>query len=145
MIMRGDIATLWSLRDNNYSVMCVQHDHDPKERKKFLGETQSKYGKKNWSSMMLFNTPKCTALDIEYVNTRSGLELHQFKWLDNDNLIGNIDKSWNHLVGYQHDDDNPNLVHYTLGGPYFDDYHDCAYSDEWRQEYKNLSQPLSQK
>jgi hypothetical protein len=26
------------------------------------------------------------------------------------------------------------LVHYTLGGPYFDKYRDCEYSSEWLAE-----------
>ena len=26
------------------------------------------------------------------------------------------------------------LVHYTLGGPYFDEYRDCEYAAEWRAE-----------
>jgi hypothetical protein len=25
-------------------------------------------------------------------------------------------------------------VHYTLGGPYFDEYAHCEYADEWRHE-----------
>ena len=101
---------------------------------KFLGAIQTKYAKKNWSSVMLFNAAKCRALTPDYVNTASGLELHQFKWLESDDLIGEIPHRWNHLVGY--DDPNPDasLVHYTIGGPYFDEYQDCEYADEWRQE-----------
>jgi hypothetical protein len=26
------------------------------------------------------------------------------------------------------------LVHYTLGGPYFEEYRDCEYAEEWRRE-----------
>ena len=55
---------------------------------KFLGEPQSKYEKKNWSSVILFNNARCTALTPEYVSTASGLELHQFKWLDGDEQHG---------------------------------------------------------
>ena len=36
MIMREDIANLWALRDDRYAVMCVKHNHVPKEDTKFL-------------------------------------------------------------------------------------------------------------
>ena len=49
---------------------------------------------------MLFNNARCRALTPDYVNTASGLELHQFKWLANDELIGTLPNRWNHLVAY---------------------------------------------
>ena len=134
MLVLDDIAKLWQLRDDRYAVMVVKHDHVPKETQKFLGEPQSKYEKKNWSSVMLFNNAKCKALTPEYVNTASGLELHQFKWLDSDRLIGELPERWNHLVGYNPPRRDAALVHYTLGGPYFEEYRDCEYSSEWRTE-----------
>jgi hypothetical protein len=134
MLVLDDIAKLWALRDDRYAVMVVKHHHVPKEEKKFLDEPQSKYEKKNWSSVMLFNNPRCRALTPEYVNTASGLELHQFKWLGNDNLIGEIPAKWNHLVGYDAPRTDASLVHYTLGGPYFDTYRDCEYASEWFAE-----------
>jgi lipopolysaccharide biosynthesis glycosyltransferase len=134
MIMREDIAQLWELRDDRYSVMCVKHDHRPSEERKFLGETQTKYEKKNWSSVMLFNCEKCTALTPDYVNTATGLELHQFKWLESEGLIGELPAAWNHLVGYDPPRPDAAVVHYTSGGPWFDEYRDCEYADEWFAE-----------
>jgi hypothetical protein len=134
MLVLDDIARLWQLRDDRYAVMVVKHDHVPKETQKFLGEPQSKYEKKNWSSVMLFNNAKCKALTPEYVNKASGLELHQFKWLGDDGLIGELPERWNHLVGYNPPRPDAALVHYTLGGPYFEEYRDCEYSAEWRTE-----------
>ena len=134
MLVLDDIAKLWAMRDERYAVMVVKHHHVPKEEKKFLDEPQSKYEKKNWSSVMLFNNPRCRTLTPEYVNTASGLELHQFKWLGNDNLIGEIPAKWNHLVGYDAPRKDASLVHYTLGGPYFDTYRDCEYASEWFAE-----------
>ena len=125
MIMRDDIAKLWQLRDDRYAVMCVQHDYVPKDTEKFLGEKQTKYQKKNWSSVILFNNSKCKALTPDYVNTATGLELHQFKWLQGDHLIGALPAKWNHLVGEYAPNPDAALVHYTLGGPYFDEYRNC--------------------
>ncbi len=134
MLVLDDIARLWALRDERYAVQCVKHVHVPREETKFLGATQTKYQKKNWTSVMLMNCARCTALTPEFVNRASGLELHQFKWLEGDHLIGEIPRGWNHLVGYDAPDPKASLVHYTIGGPYFDEYRDCEYSAEWFRE-----------
>jgi hypothetical protein len=131
MLMLEDIAKLWALRDDRYAVMVVKHNHVPRETVKFLGEPQSKYEKKNWSSVMLFNNAKCRALTPDYVNSASGLELHQFKWLESEELIGALPSRWNHLVGYDPPRTDAALVHFTLGGPYFEEYRNCEYADRW--------------
>jgi hypothetical protein len=105
--------------------MCVQHEHVPGETVKFLGEVQSAYPKKNWSSLMLLNCARCTALTPDYVNSASGLELHRFHWLAGDHEIGALADRWNHLVDVQSApgaaaaDGGPSLLHWTLGGPWF--------------------------
>ena len=134
MLVLVDIAKLWRLRDERYAVQVVKHVHVPKEETKFLGAVQTKYEKKNWSSVMLMNCARCTALTPDYVNRASGLELHQFKWLEGDHLIGEIPHAWNHLVGYDAPRRDASLVHYTIGGPYFDAYRDCEYAKEWFAE-----------
>jgi hypothetical protein len=134
MLMRDDVAKLWALRDDRYAVQVVKHVHVPKEEVKFLGSVQTKYEKKNWSSVMLMNCARCTALTPEYVNSASGLELHQFKWLEGDPLIGALPPQWNHLVGYDAPRADASLVHFTIGGPYFDQYRDCEYAKEWFAE-----------
>ena len=121
MLCRGDIAELWAQRDDRYALLCVQHDHQPSESQKFLGEAQSSYPKKNWSSLMLLNCSRCTALTPEYVNAASGLDLHRFHWLSGDHEIGAIQGGWNHLVDVQDPvfaEGSP-LLHWTLGGPSF--------------------------
>src|SRR5262245_20586487 len=132
MVMLDDIAKLYRLREERYAVMVVKHVHVPKETVKFLGSPQSKYEKKNWSSVMLFNNAKCLALTPAYVNSASGLELHQFKWLESEGLIGPLPGRWNHLVGYDHPRADPALLHYTEGGPWFTEYTACEYAKEWR-------------
>ena len=138
MLMRDDIARLWELRDERYAVMVVKHQHVPRETQKFLGMPQSRYEKKNWSSVMLFNNARCAALTPEYVSTASGLDLHQFKWLAREDDIGELPRRWNHLVGYDSPDPGAALVHYTLGGPYFAEYSACEYADEWRAERERM-------
>ena len=134
MLVLDDIAKLWELRDERFAVQVVKHRHVPKEEVKFLGATQTKYEKKNWSSVMLMNCERCAALTPDYVNAASGLELHQFKWLQGDALIGEIPNRWNHLVGYDAPRKDASLVHFTIGGPYFQEYRDCEYAKEWFAE-----------
>jgi len=138
MLMREDIAKLWELRDDRYAVQVVKHVHVPKEETKFLGAVQTKYEKKNWSSVMLLNGAKCRALTPEYVNRASGLELHQFKWLAGDELIGELPARWNHLVEYDPPRPDASLLHFTIGGPWFPEYAGCQYSDEWRAERDDM-------
>mgnify|MGYP001416194196 FL=1 len=137
MLMFEDISKLWRMRDDSKAIQVCKHDYTPKESKKFLGQVQTKYEKKNWSSFMLMNCKKCTTLTPDYVNKASGLELHQFKWLEGDHLIGDLPLEWNWLVGeYEHKED-VNNVHYTEGGPWFDDYKNCDYSKDW---FRNLEE-----
>jgi hypothetical protein len=131
MLVLDDIARLWQLRDDRYAVMVVKHEHQPRETVKFLGQPQSEYPKKNWSSVMLFNNLRCRALTPEYVSRASGLELHQFKWLPDEALIGALPHRWNHLVGYDAPNPDVSLVHFTLGGPYFREDVGCEYANEW--------------
>ena len=139
MIVTSDIKALWNLKDDQYAVMCVKHDYTPSSERKFLDQIQTVYPKKNWSSVMLFNNAKCTSLTPEVVQHENGLFLHQFKWLESEELIGELPHTWNFLVGEEEKLNNgkiPDLIHYTLGGPYFEDYKGCDYEEVWKQ-YKS--------
>jgi len=136
MLVLDDIADLWALRDDAYAVQVVKHEHMPPEATKFLHQPQTAYEKKNWSSVMLFNNAECAALTPDYVNSASGLEIHRFHWLAGDHLIGDLPHRWNHLVDY--DPEVPvsevSNLHFTTGGPYFDEYRNCGYAEEWFAE-----------
>jgi hypothetical protein len=113
------------------AVFVVKHDYTPRGEKKFLNQPQLKYAKKNWSSVMLFNNELCKTLTPDYINRVGGLELHQFKWLFNDDLIGELPKTWNHLVGEYDPNVDAKLVHFTRGTPCFAGYEDQEFADEW--------------
>ena len=133
MIVRSDLVDLLAHRDESKAVMVCQHDYVPNEEVKFLGQVQTKYEKKNWSSVMFFNNAKCRALSPDYVNTATGLELHQFKWLADDQQIGSLPLEWNWLVGEYPHSEAAKIVHFTKGGPYFDAYRSCDYAEEWNE------------
>lgn len=105
MIVRDDIAKLWDLRDAQYAVMCVKHNRIR-------------------PSVILFNNARCAVLIPEYVNTASSVGLHQFKWLEDNSLIGELPASWDHLAGVDPPCRGVKLVH--MGGP--------EYRDEWMAE-----------
>ena len=134
MVMLSDITKLWNLRNEKYAIQVCKHDYTPSSKNKFLGNNQTIYAKKNWSSLMLMDCSKCKTLTPEYVNTKSGLELHQFKWLD-ENLIGSISLEWNWLVGEYPYKKEVHNIHFTEGGPYFKDYKNTKYADEWFNIY----------
>lgn len=138
MLMKADVEELWRLRDDKYAVQVCKHDYVPRTETKFLGHIQTAYPKKNWSSFMLMNCKKCTRLTPDYVNKASGLELHQFKWLENEELIGSLPLEWNWLAGEYAYKENVKNIHYTEGGPYFEQYADCDYSSEWYSVYNNM-------
>lgn len=139
MLCLSDIAELWALRDPQYAVQVVKHEHRAKLGTKYLGQPQTPYAKKNWSSVILFNNDLCTTLTPSYVNHASGLELHQFKWLLNDTHIGEIPPEWNHLVGVHEHNPDAKIVHWTEGGPYFHDYAMAPFSAEWAREFRAMT------
>lgn len=131
MMVCDSLDKLWSLRDDSKAVMVVKHNKIHNTVSKFNGMPQLDYSRKNWSSVILFNADQCKTLTPDYVNTAHGLDLHQFKWLD-DSLIGEIPSRWNHLVGVDQPNTDPGIVHWTLGGPWFKEYADVEHSETWR-------------
>lgn len=139
-LARADVAELWELRDDRYAVMCVQHDYTPTAKTKFSGAVQTRYAKKNWSSLMLMNCNGCRALTVPFVNSASGLQLHQFSWLPDERLVGALPPSWNHLAGHYPYDREAKLVHFTEGGPYFESVPHGDYADEWLNTFRKCCQ-----
>lgn len=119
---------------NGKAVLCVKHDYTPKVGVKFLGNPQTVYPRKNWSSFMVFNNDMCRVLDLPYVNVASGLDLHRFNWLPDDK-IGELPPVWNWLVGEYQKIDDAKFLHWTLGGPWFDEFVNTDHSDLWRKEW----------
>ncbi len=139
MLCRVDIAELAELIDRNTdkAVLVCQHEYVPRAERKFLNQVQTRYPRKNWSSLMLFNNDRCKALTPEYVNSAMGLELHRFAWVE-DSLIGAVPLEWNWLVSEYPYRADAKIVHFTRGGPYFDEYRDCDYAQDWRTEFESM-------
>ena len=132
-----DVAKLFQRLSNDKAVYCVKNDYTPKERHKMDGQQQTIYPRKNWSSFIVFNCahPSNRKLSIDLVNNESGSYLHQFQWLQ-DNEIGSLDERWNWLEGWtsNYNNQDPYAVHFTRGGPWFDEWKDVEFALEWFKE-----------
>jgi hypothetical protein len=78
-------------------------------------------------------------LTPQIVNIATGMYLHRFKWTE-DERIGNLPIAYNYLEGCHTKKDCPNpvAVHFTRGGPWFKDYVDVEYGDEWMAVVKEI-------
>ena len=111
------------------AVSVVQHpSYNPNTEIKMDGVAQHRSYRKNWASLMVFNNehPSNKILTPDYLNNhKPGIDFHHFKWLK-DEEIGSIPLEWNCLDGYYHLE-NPKAIHYTDGGPGFDNYKETMY------------------
>lgn len=132
MVCMADIAELWSLKDESKAVCVVQHDYKTKAARKYLGNINQDYPRKNWSSLILWNCshPANQVLTPEFISSKPGSFLHRFSWLSDD-LIGNLDPQWNWLAIEYEENPQAKLVHYTLGTPCFKDYANESMSQYW--------------
>ena len=143
MMLRCDIAEVFNEVQNQpgKAVYVVQHDYTPSEKIKYLNTVQYAYPRKNWSSFVLWDCGHIAnrSLTPDFFNTATGLELHRFTWLK-DEEIGELNVRWNWLVGdYKDPPEDVRNVHWTNGGPYFSEYQNCDFSHEWQQMHKKIN------
>lgn len=137
MVCQADITELWNLRDSSKAVQVVKHDYQTKASKKYLGNINENYPRKNWSSVILWNCghPDNNVLTPEFIQSQPGSFLHRFSWLRED-LIGELPLEWNWLAIEYPENLNAKLIHYTLGTPCFKDYAETSMSDKWIDVYE---------
>ncbi len=129
-----DVAELFAMADDEYALMCVKHDYVPKNAVKMDGQKQVSYPRKNWSSCILWNCghPSNKALTKDIVSEESGAFLHRFQFLK-DEEIGELPLEWNWLEGeYDKPETPPAVIHFTNGGPWFENWQDVDYAELWR-------------
>lgn len=145
IMARHDLGPLFAQAeaDPSMAVWVVKHDYTPKNGTKMDGQIQTSYGRKNWSSVMLFNVdhPSNKALTVDLINSVPGRDLHRFCWLQ-DEEIGELHPKWNFLVGVTDEEIDPVLVHFTNGTPQMAGYEDQPYADEWRLWRRNWLRDL---
>jgi lipopolysaccharide biosynthesis glycosyltransferase len=129
MLCLGDVAPIASLDMKPYALRVVQHDYSPSNSVKMYGAVQTSYPRKNWSSMMLMDCAKLHVWSKQVVETQTGAYLHRFQDIP-DAEIGELPKTWNTLDWM---DDTTQLIHYTNGGPWFEQYRDHVHAGVWCQ------------
>ncbi len=139
----ADIKHLIALADDRFAAMCVHHDHRPPESTKMDGKIQTVFPRKNWSSMVLYNCGHAAnrALTPELINRESGAFLHRFRWLG-DGLVGAVPETWNWLEGWCEKParGHPAVVHFTRGGPWFENWKNVDYAELWLAEARAVGQ-----
>jgi hypothetical protein len=123
--------------DPTKAIMVCKHPrYTPNSVVKMDGVAQHTMPRKNWASLIIFNNEHGAVkrgLSWKEANEHQpSRDLHQFKWLFDDD-IGSIPLDWNCLDDYYHME-SPKAIHYTDGGPWFDDYQVTQYSDIWLDE-----------
>lgn len=123
----ADIAELFAKADDRYAAMVS------KNVKKF-----------EWASMIMFNCahPANRILTPEYVeDPKQCRSPHTLDWLSDD-LVGDLPREWNHLVGYDKPRNDAKLVHYTQGMPIFEETAGSEYAEQWKKEHAKSNQTL---
>lgn len=145
MVFLSDAQKLFDLADPKYAAMCVKHQHKVKHGDiKMDGRQQLSYNRKNWSSFVLWNCehPANAAITPERVNFMTGTDLHAFSWLK-DSEIGELPFTYNFISGVSPKMSNskggimPEVIHYTEGGPWFEECPDVPYGSFWLAEYED--------
>lgn len=135
-LFTADIRKLERELDPSKAIHVVQHDYTPALAVKMDGKAQHVYPRKNWSSFIAFNGAHkaVKALTPAIVNSAEPAFLHRFTWVD-EAAVGNLQLGWNFLVGeYPKPAQPPAAIHYTNGGPWFENHSDADYSDLWLAE-----------
>ena len=145
MICQADIKELLDLRDDSKALQVVKHDYKTKAYQKYLGNINQDYPRKNWSSVILWNCahPKHKILTPDFIANQTGKYLHRFSWLE-DSEIGELPKEWNWLVTEYPNNEQANILHYTLGTPCFKDYRNTEMSDIWLKKHDRLNDGMEE-
>lgn len=137
VLVRASLEPLFDLAkaDRSKAVWVVKHDYRPKNAAKMDGQVQTRYNRKLWSAVCLWNCdhPATRALTAEMVNTLPGRDLHAFAGLKDDE-IGALGEEWHWVPGHSPETVEPRIVHFSEGTPAMPGYHGVAYADEWRAE-----------
>jgi len=142
-----DIHKLLKEADPSKTVMVVPHNFNPTTGIKMDGQKQSRYHRKMWSALMLWNLKSKKLPTFEMVNSAPGSYLHGFEWLD-DSDIGYLSESWHWIPNYSpttqagiaaeaaHRPLPINGIHFTYGPPVpgMVDREPTPFDEYWKNE-----------
>lgn len=141
MVFMADVRRMQSAlaHQPGKAVYVVKHHHEPGREWKMVNQPQTRYARKNWSSVVLFNCdhPAHLRLNLHLINNMPGRWLHAFGWLHDDE-IGELDPAWNWLVNEQSKPERVSIAHFTNGGPFTPEWHGAEHDDLWLAAAKRL-------
>ncbi len=129
MLCLGDAKELDDLEMTNCALRVVMHEYRPENTVKMYGCPQTSYPRKNWSSLMVMDCAKLTLWSKSVVETQTGAYLHRFQDIP-DEQLGEVPFTWNVLDEM---DSTTKLIHYTNGGPWFENYRNHPHAGVWYQ------------
>lgn len=139
----ADIQEMLDECQGDKALWCVQHRYKDRAERKLDGAAQQPYGRKLWSSLMVFNMDHEIMKErpsIRDVNERPGKWLHGFEWLPDD-LIGQLPEKWNWIPTQSPTLGEmqwpPKAIHYSEQAPWFPDQRDCLDNEVWWTEYSH--------
>lgn len=144
MLMKGDIAELWAMRDFYKPVQVVKHEYKTKYRRKYLGTKMEAdnedYPCKNWSSVMIINCMHMAWRNInpETISKMSGRELHTFSWMRPDQ-IGELPKIWGWMADEYGQNPEAKLLHFTTGVPAFKNHRHVAHAADYMRQLERVN------
>lgn len=135
-LWKSDIREVLDYLNGN-AMAVVKHPDYGVQEVKMDGSKNKSYPKKNWSSLMVFDNARMkNVLTKKYLDNATPAQLHEFHFI-NENRIGSIPTEYNCLVGH-YDCSKPKALHFTNGGPWFDEYKDGPHAEEWWKVYNSL-------
>lgn len=139
VVFLRDPNELYSLVDDTKAVYVVKHPPLDGGGVKMDGQPQTRYSRKNWSSVCLWNLdhPANKRLNLTTLNQWPGRDLHAFGWLA-DSEIGELPSEWNWLVGVREKPANPAIAHMTLGGPWLADWERHPHDEIWHEAHQRM-------
>lgn len=135
VVFMQDPHELLAIANPNKAVMVVKHPPYELSATKMLGQKQQAYPRKMWSSVMLFNCDHAAhyMLNLTTLNQWPGRDLHAFKWI-HDEDIGELPAEANWLVGMMPKPERPIVAHFTLGGPWLENWAPHEYDEYWESQ-----------
>lgn len=90
-------------------------------------------------SLMVFNNKRCTVLTPEYVENPAN-KLFDLKWATK---VGELNKNWNHVIGYNDPNPKAKIIHYTKGIPCWQETAGGEWAEQWHQESNEMVKTCS--
>ena len=92
-----------------------------------------------WASVMLFDNEKFKHLTPAFIENPANV-LYDWKWATD---IGELPKEYNHLVGYDAENPDAKIVHFTQGIPVWFETVGCEFAEEWKDTLKRSMSTVS--